>query len=468
MIRPNRAFRSIVPVLLSGALAWLLFACSETQAPAPPSSISIVPGNSQYSLRGTTLPEPLVVRVLTDAGDVPGEVYVTFTVLQGGGTLSAPVAPTDARGIASSAYTLGPNIGTAIILASIQSNPSQSVLFEATSANFYCPEQEDTFRVSYGTPHRLFLVTRKSSLYPSLNSAGVVEIDLELPGISTSGFTAIPGGGGGLFDNFIFDCAFSPRGDFYVARRSYTSEILIIDTAGDISFFGHLSEDVPFTEPQSEIAMNPSGLLVGCDVNGPFAVGCGDTLYRFDEATYDGDINNDAVAVDPRRQAEDPLGEDIYFIDRSSSTLMRLAMDSLSVETRGLESVASLSQAEADSATGMVCTGEGVVYILVDALTVKEVLEVTPGGDVSIVYDFFDRGAGDAAGIQRDLAYDEVRGFRYLYTLDTLNDNILRLDVDRRLLAPMFNDSLVQSTLSNRGQNGALIGGERVGLVVIP
>lgn len=464
----SHVFRAGAPVILAGALAWWAAACSDTEAPAPPSSIEIVSGNFQYALRGTTLPQRLVVRVRSEAGGIPAETNVAFSVIQGGGALSAPAVMTDPRGIASTVYTLGPDLGTAIVQASIEANPSHFVFFEATSANFQCPEQEDTFRVSYGIAHDLFLYTRKSSLYPAPNEAGVIEIDIQLPGVSTSGFAEVPGASGGLFDNNVFDCAFSPRGDFFVARRSFASEILKIDPAGNISFFAHLSETVPFTEPQAEIAMNPAGLLVGCDVNGPFVVGCNDTLHRFDEAMYDGDINNDALAVDPRRQSEDPLGEDVYFIDRTAATLMRLALDSLSVEPRGLENVASLSQVEADSANGMVCTKEGVVYILVDAPSVKEVLEVTPAGGKRVVYDFFDRGAGDAAGMQRDLAYDELRGFRYLYTLDTLNDNVLRLDVTQGILVPMFNDSLMQSTLSNRGLNGVLIGGERVGLAVIP
>jgi hypothetical protein len=106
----------------------------------------------------------------------------------------------------------------------------------------------------------------------------------------------------------------------------------------------------------------------------------------------------------------------------------------------------------------------GNVYILVDSDETKELLEVTPGGNVTVLYDFFDRGAGDAAGMQRDLAYDA--GWRFLYTLDTLNDNILLFDVGQKLLVPVFNDSLQQSALSNRKPDG-LIGGERVGLVVL-
>lgn len=464
MANPNPLFGALRRVIVTAPLA-LLFACSSTQSPAPPSSISIVSGDLQYSRRGAPLPEPLVVRVLTDAGDVPLGASVVFSVVQGGGELSAPIVPVGNRGLASVTYTLGPDLGAEIIRAAIQENPSRSVDFVETSANFSCPEQEDTLRVRYRTAHHLFLATRKSSLYPAVGSGGVVEVNI-YPPQTTSGFAEIVGAGGGIFDTNIFDAAFSPRGDFYVARRSLTSEILKIDPAGNVSLFARLPQDLPPTEIYAEITMNPSGLLVGCDVTGPFVVGCRDTLHRFEEATFTGGINNDAVAVDPRRQSEDPLGEDIYFINKSASALMRLAMDSLAVEPRGLETVASLSKDRADHARGMVCEPrDGHVFILVDSDNAKELLEVTPGGAVTVLYDFFDRGDGSAAGMQRDLAYDD--DFRFLYTLDTLNDNVLLFDLNQQLLVPLFDDPVLQSTLSNRGSGGALDGGERVGLVVL-
>lgn len=464
MTKRSWVIRELSPVLCFCA-AGLLVGCSETTAPAPPGSISIVSGNFQYSLRGTPLPEPLVVRVLTEAGEVPQEAYVAFSVVQGGGELSTSFVHVDGRGLASATYTLGEDLGTEIVKAEISGDPSKAVAFEATSANFYCPEQDDTFRVQYGITHHLFLATHKSSYYTRVNSAGVVDIGVSAPR-GTSGFAEIAGATGGLFDTNVFDVAFSARGDFYVARRSFTSEILKIDTAGNVSFFAHLSEDLPDTELYAEIAMNPSGLLVGCDAKGPFVVECRDTLRRFTEAVFAGGINNDALAVDPRRQSEDPLGEDIYFIDKTASALMRLAMNNITVEPRGLELVATLSEDQARNARGMVCEKrEGHVYILVDSDVTKELLEVTPAGDVSVLYDFFDRGDGDAAGVQRDLAYDE--GFRFLYTLDTLNDNMLLFDVGQRFLLPMFEDPVLQGTLSNRGANGALIGGERVGIAVL-
>jgi len=468
MTTRERTWRFIGLGILVCTLAVLVSQCSDTEAPAPPSRISIYSGDSQYSLRGTALLEPLVVRVATDDGSAPEDARVIFSVAQGGGTLSRTSAQVDKKGLASVEYTLGPDTGTNIIEAEIYGQSSKPVLFKETSANFYCPEQTDTFQVAYATPHYLLLVTHKSGLYTEPNTAGVVEIDAVIPGLLTGRFAEIRAPY--FYDPVVFDIALSARGDRYVAARlSSVSEILTIDQAGNVSSFARLSEDLPYTDPYFELSTNPSGLLVGCDANGPFVVGCHDSLTRYAEATYENHtVNSDALAVDPRRQTEDPLGEDIYFIDKASSALKRLALDNLSVEARALETVASLSADEAASARGMVCDPEqGNVYILVDSDDTKEILEVTPAGTITVVCNFFDRGTGDAAGQQRDLAFDLLNGRRYLYTLDTLNDNLLRFDVANRILTPMFADSLNQSALSNRGMGGALLGGERVGLVVL-
>ncbi|MEJ2722654.1 MAG: hypothetical protein P8181_16170 [bacterium] len=218
-----------------------------------------------------------------------------------------------------------------------------------------------------------------------------------------------------------------------------------------------------------EIETNPSGLLIGCDVEGPFIVGCGYEITRLDEALFtNGGVNNDALAVDPIRQSDDPLGEDIYFIYAPDSSLFRLPMDSLSVDGE-LERVAHLTWDEAKNARGMVCDGwDGTVYILVDSDETKEIISVTPDGTKEILVDFFvANGPGDKAGMQRDLAITRP----FLFTLDTLNDDILLYDYLSGELSHRFENQNVpieiRTTLSTRAEDGSLTGGERVGLVVI-
>ncbi|MEJ2722653.1 MAG: hypothetical protein P8181_16165 [bacterium] len=142
--------RSLLLFAVLGSLAVLLTQCSDDPvAPDPAEIIAIDSGDQQYSMRGTTLPAPLIVRVRTAQHRIPEEAYVVFKVLAGDGSLSRTTARVNTKGLASTEYTLGPELGTNIISATLQENTSKSVQFQATSANFFCPEQEDTFRVTY-------------------------------------------------------------------------------------------------------------------------------------------------------------------------------------------------------------------------------------------------------------------------------------------------------------------------------
>ena len=72
-----------------------------------------ISGDNQHGLPNTPLPVPFVVelRDLND-GFPRYEVWITFTVIAGGGTLSVERVKTDYAGRAESTLTLGPNFGT--------------------------------------------------------------------------------------------------------------------------------------------------------------------------------------------------------------------------------------------------------------------------------------------------------------------------------------------------------------------
>jgi hypothetical protein len=76
-----------------------------------PALLEKVDGDDQYGPAGSVLPLPLQVRVLDDDGrPVPG-VSVEFQVTDGGGELDPPDSFTDAGGLASASWTLGPDPG---------------------------------------------------------------------------------------------------------------------------------------------------------------------------------------------------------------------------------------------------------------------------------------------------------------------------------------------------------------------
>ena len=150
----------------------------------------------------------------------------------------------------------------------------------------------------------------------------------------------------------------------------------------------------------SELDTSPGLILAGCDVTGPFAIGCRDTLTRFPEARYSGEgndrCNHDAFAVDGNSQA-------LYFIHIGDRELKRLPVDS-TIALGPVERAATLTQDETEGANGMVVADNGDVYILVDTDNTKSILRITPDGTKTTEVDFMTRGAGTAAGVQRDLA----------------------------------------------------------------
>ncbi len=91
---------------------------TETCVPGAPASIKPVSGNRQTGPPNTTLPKPLVVKVVdTDNAPVQG-VTVTFSDNGAGGSFSATSVVTDSKGQASTQYTTGPNPGKVDVTAS--------------------------------------------------------------------------------------------------------------------------------------------------------------------------------------------------------------------------------------------------------------------------------------------------------------------------------------------------------------
>lgn len=465
-------FRTSMSRLFAAVFAAsLLFlaACESTEEAVLPAIIDIQSGNGQYSKKGTALPDPLAVKVqFHDLSDASGFV-VRFTVLEGGGTLSRTTSTTDGRGFASTRYTLGPAAGTNRILAEVTGDSPISTEFTATAGDYFCPEEDPTFvqKISPGDAieeHDLLLFTQKSRLNESFGSpiAGLVRLRVDGFVLRPMRFAGYEGGGFGIT---VMDCAFSQNGDFFLTWQDIFDEVVKIRPNKQADHFARLE-----TSFGGEITVTPAGVLVGCDKYGPFVVGCRDTLQRFDEALFEGSSGNqanfDAVAVDMNPQ--NAWYEDIYFIDLSDNTLRRLPVDTL-VAQGDPELVVQLSHDEAAGARGMECNDNGDVFILVDDDDDdKVILKVTPAGVRTVVYDFFDRGAGtaDDAGMLSDLAIKKGSS-PILYTIDTWNDLVFRYDTQGVGFPwEMFPDTTQGYDPESISTKGAY--GERVGLVVIP
>ncbi|MYG00220.1 T9SS type A sorting domain-containing protein [Candidatus Poribacteria bacterium] len=127
--------------------------------------IEIVSGNNQSGDPGTELDDPFVVEVLDEDGDTVSGVTVTFSVTDGGGSLSATSDTTDSRGRAETYLTLGDEPGRNTVRASV-SGVSTRVTFTATAIDPAPPEPDirlpasrraDTYWINTdgGTLHRL-------------------------------------------------------------------------------------------------------------------------------------------------------------------------------------------------------------------------------------------------------------------------------------------------------------------------
>ena len=82
----------------------------------------------------TTLPQPLIVKVLEANGTPAVGVRVTWTPLTGGGRLSASSTPTNGQGLAQVTWTLGSTAGSQSARATATATGSP-ITFTATATS---------------------------------------------------------------------------------------------------------------------------------------------------------------------------------------------------------------------------------------------------------------------------------------------------------------------------------------------
>ncbi|HET6348564.1 MAG TPA: hypothetical protein VFH88_05710 [Candidatus Krumholzibacteria bacterium] len=443
-----RSFRDTAAALVCLAA---LAGCSNNQTPAPaPAKVEILSGDAQYTRKGTQLEDPVVFRVKLEDGKAAAGVGVQFSVIEGGGSVSPKTAVTSQGGHTSTYWTVGPDTGPNRIRATVVDHPELSVIASATSSEYWCPEEEPVFTPTFGPVHGLMLLTSYSSSTPA--GAGLLDFAVDTQKLTFDGnlLGDYPNGG---FQYTVKDCVFSARGDLFISWNHVHDEIVKVATDGTVSHFATLDSNIG-----AEIDMTPSGVLVGCDPMGPFYATCRDTLYRFDDAVFSGDnttrdeANNDAMACDP-------VTGDVYFIYKFDRQLYRISFDGSIAGSK--QAVVQLPLDESDGAKGMVVDGtDQSIYILVQSAGTKSIVKVTHAGVKSTEFDFTTRGPGDAAGIQSDLTLD--RTYRWLYTLDTLNNKILLYELSIHQVHDMEPPASLPYLASNESS------GERVGLAVIP
>jgi Big-like domain-containing protein len=117
---------------------------------AIPTTITVAAASEgQTGVVGTALAQPITVQVTDVAGNpVPG-VVVTWTVLAGGGSVSAANSTTDAAGNASVTWTVGSTAGTNTLEASIATGATADITATAVAA------VGTTMSISSGNPQAI-------------------------------------------------------------------------------------------------------------------------------------------------------------------------------------------------------------------------------------------------------------------------------------------------------------------------
>lgn len=101
--------------------------------PAPASQLRIQAGDGQTGLAGAELAAPIAVIVTDDLQNPKAGIPVTFAVASGGGTVSTANAVTNAQGIASVVWTLGPSVGAQTVVATSTGLPAATFVATATA-----------------------------------------------------------------------------------------------------------------------------------------------------------------------------------------------------------------------------------------------------------------------------------------------------------------------------------------------
>ena len=136
-------------VLLGLTLSFPLVSCGDGGTdPADLIDVAIVSGDGQSAGLGETLSQDLVVRTSDALGNTVANVDLLFSVVQGGGSLSASAVKTDVQGIASSTWTVGTQEGPQQVTVSAVTNGGGEAAFSAAATQF---EIELVF-ITSGTP----------------------------------------------------------------------------------------------------------------------------------------------------------------------------------------------------------------------------------------------------------------------------------------------------------------------------
>src|SRR5690348_7005949 len=96
---------------VSLGFAMALASCTSTTESHPPDILRLLGGDAQTGIAGKALPAPLQLVLTSSDGTPRAGAQVTWTVTNGGGSVSPSHQVTDSQGMASATWILGQEPG---------------------------------------------------------------------------------------------------------------------------------------------------------------------------------------------------------------------------------------------------------------------------------------------------------------------------------------------------------------------
>lgn len=159
-----------------------IFRITATEAPA--SLLRAVSGDNQSGLVDAPLTSPIVV-IVTDAVDNPKSgIQVNFTVTSGGGFVSSTTRTTDAMGLASVTWTLGPAVGAQTVTVTSTGLPSITFVSAAVQSLIATASADGRHGCWTSTSQRLHCMEGDSS--------GTKQLGSDISAASSGAVSAIP------------------------------------------------------------------------------------------------------------------------------------------------------------------------------------------------------------------------------------------------------------------------------------
>jgi alpha-tubulin suppressor-like RCC1 family protein len=214
-------------------------------------------GDGQDGAVGSLLPDSLVVRVTDAHGNAVSEVEVRWSVLTGGGSVSAPTSSTDGVGQTSTVWTLGTDRMMQSLKAAMDG--AEPVTFGAVAHGEDFPVRIRDQRISLRRGHTCALNARGTAFCWGLNDANQLGVDYV-----TSSTTPVPVTGGHAFVQIDV-------GEFFTMALTAAGEVFTwgSNVAGQLGIGGPVGARNSQATPQR---VQVPGRVVQIGVGGFFAL----------------------------------------------------------------------------------------------------------------------------------------------------------------------------------------------------